>query len=82
MIGLIGKKLGMTQIPLKSGEMAACTVVEAGPCFVLGIRSEETNGYSAVQLCFGDVKKKRLPNPVVGEFVKVFQEDRETYPAQ
>jgi large subunit ribosomal protein L3 len=62
--------------------MAACTVVEAGPCFVLGIRSDETNGYNAVRLCFGEVKKESLSKPVAGEFAKVFQEDRETYPAQ
>ena len=59
MPGLIGKKIGMTRIFNEDGAAVSVTVVEAGPCPVLQIKSEETDGYSAVQLGFGAKKDKR-----------------------
>lgn len=58
--GLIGRKIGMTQIFDESGRAIPVTLIEAGPCFVSQIKTPETDGYSAVQLAFGAVKPKRL----------------------
>ena len=60
MPGLIGKKIGMTRIFDEDGSALSVTVVEVGPCPVLQIKSEETDGYSAVQLGFGAKKDKRV----------------------
>ena len=60
--GLIGKKIGMTQIFDESGAAIPITVIEAGPCFVTQLRSQETDGYSAVQLGFEEVKPTRITN--------------------
>ena len=64
--GLIGKKIGMTQIFDESGAALPVTLIEAGPCFVTQIRRVETEGYSAVQLGFGEVKPKRLTGGQLG----------------
>jgi len=58
--GLIGKKIGMTQIFDENGVALPVTVIEAGPCYVTQVRSHEVDGYSAVQLGFGEVNPKRL----------------------
>ena len=58
--GLIGKKVGMTQIFDADGAAVPITLIEAGPCFVTQIRTPESEGYSAVQLGFDEVKPKRL----------------------
>jgi len=58
--GLIGRKIGMTQIFDESGRAIPVTLLEAGPCFVSQIKNAETDGYSAVQLAFGETKPKRL----------------------
>jgi large subunit ribosomal protein L3 len=58
--GLIGKKLGMTQVFAKGGELVPVTVILAGPCTVMQKRTGETDGYSAVQLGFGETKAQRL----------------------
>jgi len=58
--GLIGKKIGMTQIFDESGVALPITVIEAGPCYVTQVRTKENDGYSAVQLGFGEVNPKRL----------------------
>lgn len=71
MSGLIGKKIGMTRIFLETGEAVSCTVVEAGPCPVVQIKTEETDGYSAVQVGFGAQKAKRATKAVVGHAAKV-----------
>ncbi len=68
MIGIIGKKLGMTQIFRDDGELVAVTAVEAGPCPVVGVRTPERDGYSAVQLGYG--KAKRVNKPLRGIFEK------------
>lgn len=60
MKGLIGKKIGMTQIFDEAGVALPVTVIEAGPCYVTQVRSHEVDGYSAVQLGFGEVSPKRL----------------------
>ena len=59
-LGLIGKKLGMTQVFVKGGELVPVTVILAGPCTVMQKRTSETDGYSAVQLGFGETKAQRL----------------------
>src|SRR3989337_2718958 len=64
--GLIGKKIGMTQIFDESGAAIPVTVIEAGPCFVTQIRRPENDGYSAVQLGFGEAKPKRLTGGQLG----------------
>ena len=64
--GLIGKKIGMTQIFDESGAALPVTLIEAGPCFVTQVRRVETEGYSAVQLGLGEVKPKRLTGGQLG----------------
>lgn len=68
--GLIAKKLGMTQIFDEKGAVIPVTVLEAGPCTVVQIKNEETDGYKAVQLGFGEVKEKHVTRPVKGHFNK------------
>jgi large subunit ribosomal protein L3 len=64
--GLIGRKIGMTQIFDESGRAIPVTLLEAGPCFVSQIKNTESDGYSAVQLAFGEVKPKRLSKAQLG----------------
>ena len=64
--GLIGKKIGMTQIFDENGAAIPVTIIEAGPCFVTQVRTPETDGYSAVQLGFDEVKPKRLTGGEIG----------------
>ncbi|MFH1877931.1 MAG: 50S ribosomal protein L3 [Candidatus Omnitrophota bacterium] len=63
MLGLLGKKIGMTQIFENTGERVPVTVLEVGPCSVQEIRVKEKNGYNAVQLGFSDAKEKRVKKP-------------------
>jgi large subunit ribosomal protein L3 len=70
MQGLIGKKIGMTSIFTAAGKNVACTVIELGPNVVTQVKNEETDGYSALQLGFGDKKEKRTSNQLVGHFSK------------
>ena len=70
MIGLIGKKVGMTQFFSEKGEAIPVTVIEAGPCTVTELRTPARDGYSAVQLGFGTNKEKRFLRPVLGQFKK------------
>ncbi|MCD6180862.1 MAG: 50S ribosomal protein L3 [Candidatus Cloacimonetes bacterium] len=70
MIGLIGKKLGMTQIFNESGECIPVTVIQAGPCRVIARKSKEVHGYDAVQLGFEEVDTKKLNKPDNGYFAK------------
>jgi large subunit ribosomal protein L3 len=64
--GLIGKKIGMTQIFDESGAAIPVTLIEAGPCYVTQVRTPQTDGYSAVQLGFDEVKPKRLSGGQIG----------------
>ncbi|MCD7797027.1 MAG: 50S ribosomal protein L3 [Clostridiales bacterium] len=68
--GLIGKKLGMTQIFDENGKVIPITVVEAGPCTVTQIKTVENDGYQAIQVGFGDVKASRVNKPMKGHFDK------------
>lgn len=68
--GIIGKKIGMTQIFDESGKVIPVTVVEAGPCVVVQKKTVENDGYSAVQLGFGDEKAARVNKPIKGHFDK------------
>ena len=68
--GLLGKKKGMTQIFDDEGNMVPVTVIEAGPCVVTEKRTEEKDGYKAIQLGFEDIKEKKLNKPELGQFKK------------
>jgi len=68
--GLIGKKIGMTQIFDENGNVIPVTVVEAGPCAVVQKKTMENDGYEAVQVGFGDVKVTRVNKPMKGHFDK------------
>ena len=70
MSGIIGKKMGMTSFFTEEGKNVPCTVIEAGPCVVTQVRTEEVDGYSAVQLGFGEAKEKNTPNALKGHFKK------------
>ncbi|MBS0154372.1 MAG: 50S ribosomal protein L3 [Nitrospira sp.] len=67
--GLIGKKLGMTQV-FDESRLTPVTVIEAGPCRVVGVRTKEKNRYEAVQLSFGEVKESRLSKAELGHLKK------------
>ncbi|MGH2713677.1 MAG: 50S ribosomal protein L3 [Thermoleophilaceae bacterium] len=67
MAGLLGRKVGMTQVfSPEDGRVERVTVIQAGPCFVTGIRRAERDGYDAVQLAFGETSDKRLNKPKLG----------------
>ena len=68
--GLIGKKIGMTQLFDEKGNVIPVTVIEAGPCAVTQKKTVENDGYEAVQLGFGDVKVQRVNKPMQGHFAK------------
>lgn len=70
MIGLIGKKLGMTRRFMEDGRSVPVTVIEAGPCVVTQVKHEQNDGYSAVQIGFGAKKPKNTPLPMQGHFRK------------
>lgn len=70
MNGLIGKKLGMTSIFDKKGRNVACTVVELGPCVVTQVKTEESDGYDALQLGYGIAKTKNTSKALQGHFKK------------
>jgi large subunit ribosomal protein L3 len=67
---LLGKKVGMTQVYDESGRLLPVTVIQAGPCVVMQVKTAETDGYNAVQLGFDDVKASRRKNPQVGHTQK------------
>ena len=67
--GILGRKLGMTQV-FRNDVRVPVTVIQAGPCTVLQVKTEATDGYNAVQLGFADKKEKRTTRPMLGHFVK------------
>ena len=79
--GLIGRKLGMTQVYTETGVLVPVTVIEAGPCTVTAMRNAERDGYVAAQLGFGQVDAKKISKPRAGQFAKAgtgaFRELRE-----
>jgi large subunit ribosomal protein L3 len=66
--GILGRKLGMTQVFDESNRVIPVTVIEAGPCRVVQLKTPERDGYTAVQLSFGDTKPARLNKPELGHF--------------
>jgi large subunit ribosomal protein L3 len=74
--GLLGAKLGMTQIFDQNARAVPVTVIQAGPCTVTQVKSPERDGYAAVQLAFGEVKPKRVTKPRAGHFAKAGVEPR------
>jgi len=67
---ILGKKLGMTQIFDNNGLVVPVTVVEAGPCYVSQVKTVENDGYSSVQMAYGDVREQLLNKPVLGQLKK------------
>lgn len=70
MPGIIGRKIGMTSIYSAEGKSLPCTVIEAGPCVVTQVKTQDRDGYDAVQLGFGVRKEKNTPNALKGHFKK------------
>ncbi|MFM7637342.1 MAG: 50S ribosomal protein L3 [Crocinitomicaceae bacterium] len=70
MPGIIGKKVGMTSIYSAEGKALPCTVIEAGPCVVTQIKTQDRDGYESVQLGYGEKKEKNTPNALKGHFKK------------
>jgi len=68
--GILGTKLGMTQLWDENNRLVPVTVIQAGPCVVTQVRTPETDGYNAVQLGFGAVKAKKVTKPAAGHFEK------------
>ncbi|MCW2631204.1 MAG: ribosomal protein [Pseudonocardia sp.] len=68
--GILGTKLGMTQVFDENNRMVPVTVVQAGPCVVTQIRTPETDGYSAVQMAFGAIDPRRVNKPKTGHYAK------------
>jgi large subunit ribosomal protein L3 len=65
---LIGKKLGMTQIFEESGNLIPVSVIQAGPCPIVQVKTPDKDGYSAIQIGFGDIREKRVSKPLKGHF--------------
>jgi len=76
MPGIIGKKIGMTSIFSAEGKALPCTMIEAGPCVVTQVKTEDRDGYDAVQLGFGSKKEKNTPNALKGHFKKAKTEPK------
>jgi|TARA_R110000737_G_scaffold32098_1_gene50535 large subunit ribosomal protein L3 len=70
MPGIIGRKIGMTSIYSAEGKAMPCTVIEAGPCVVTQVKTQDRDGYEAVQIGFGERKEKNTPNALKGHFKK------------
>src|SRR5260370_23491679 len=68
--GVLGTKLGMTQVFDGDGKIVPVTVVAAGPCVVTAVRSADADGYAAVQLGFGDIDPRKVNKPTAGVFAK------------
>ncbi len=66
MVMLLGKKIGMTRVYDESGKITPVTVIQAGPCMVMQVKTNKSDGYSAIQLGYGDVKRSRVKKPAAG----------------
>lgn len=71
MIGILGKKLGMTTYFTEEGDVVSCTVVEAGPCVITQIKTKDKDGYEAVQVGYGSKKEKRVSKPQKSVYKKL-----------
>src|ERR1700729_1572846 len=69
--GILGEKLGMTQVFDENNRIVPVTVVKAGPCVITQIRTEEKDGYVAVQLAYGQIDPRKVTKPVAGHFRSV-----------
>ncbi|MDO4851018.1 MAG: 50S ribosomal protein L3 [Actinomycetota bacterium] len=67
---ILGRKLGMTQVWSEDDNLLPVTVIQAGPCTIAQIKSEETDGYAAIQIGFGDISDKHVNKPMAGHFAK------------
>lgn len=74
--GLLGRKLGMTRVFTEDGRWVHVTLVEAGPCTVVQKKTQDSDGYDAIQVGFGDVKESRLNKPLQGHYAKAGQTPR------
>ncbi len=70
MPGIIGRKIGMTSVYSVEGKATPCTVIEAGPCVVTQVKTQDRDGYEAIQLGFGERKEKNTPSALKGHFKK------------
>jgi large subunit ribosomal protein L3 len=70
MTGILGKKIGMTSIFTEKGEMVPCTIIEAGPCYVVQVKTKDKDGYEAVQVGFQDKKERLVNKPSNGHYKK------------
>jgi large subunit ribosomal protein L3 len=70
MPGIIGRKIGMTSVYSAEGKATPCTVIEAGPCVVTQVKTQDRDGYEAIQLGFGERKEKNTPSALKGHFKK------------
>jgi large subunit ribosomal protein L3 len=70
MKGIIGKKLGMTSVFSPDGKQTACTIIEAGPCVVTQVKTQEADGYTSHQLAFGEKKEKHTTSALKNHFAK------------
>src|SRR6516225_7031945 len=70
MKGIIGKKIGMTSVFTPDGKQIACTIIEAGPCVVTQVKTKESDGYSSLQLAFGDKNEKHSISSEKNHFAK------------
>jgi large subunit ribosomal protein L3 len=70
MTGILGTKLGMTQVFDEAGQVVPVTVVQAGPCVVTSVRTPDNDGYSAVQIGYGEINPRKVTKPVAGLFEK------------
>jgi large subunit ribosomal protein L3 len=73
-IGILGKKVGMTRVYSEMGESTPVTVIEAGPCKILQVKSETKDGYNAIQVGFSQKKSSRINKPLAGHFKKAESE--------
>ena len=70
MSGLLGQKIGMTSVYNEHGDLVPVSVIKAGPCKIVNVRTKEKDGYFALQLGFGEKKEKKVTKPVAGQFKK------------
>jgi len=67
---ILGKKLGMTSVFNEKGDLVPCTVVEAGPCPIVKVKTKDSDGYDALQIGYGDSRTDKISKPVAGQFTK------------
>ncbi|MBI2794251.1 MAG: 50S ribosomal protein L3 [Ignavibacteria bacterium] len=70
MSAILGRKLGMTSIYTEDGQFVPCTVIEAGPCPVVQVKTKENDGYAAVQIGFSPIEERKVKRPLSGHFAK------------